>query len=142
MINLKGEIKMAATKKINLTPEEEMQKAIEQGKKKFGKVYKTNLADEFIIWRKLKRSEYKEIMNIQLYKDQEIKKEDGSVEIIQVEDSDATFDLRQEEIAKRVILYPNAENIVEDMAAVADIISTECMIKSGFGDRSPVTEEC
>ena len=142
MINLKGEIKMAATKKINLTPEEEMQKAIEQGKKKFGKVYKTNLADEFIIWRKLKRSEYKEIMNIQLYKDQEIKKEDGSVEIIQVEDNDATFDLRQEEIAKRVILYPNAENIVEDMAAVADIISTECMIKSGFGDRSPVTEEC
>ena len=133
---------MAATKKINLTPEEEMQKAIEQGKKKFGKVYKTNLADEFIIWRKLKRSEYKEIMNIQLYKDQEIKKEDGSVEIIQVEDNDATFDLRQEEIAKRVILYPNAENIVEDMAAVADIISTECMIKSGFGDRSPVTEEC
>ena len=133
---------MAATKKINLTPEEEMQKAIEQGKKKFGKVYKTNLADEFIIWRKLKRSEYKEIMNIQLYKDQEIKKEDGSIEIIQVEDNDATFDLRQEEIAKRVILYPNAENIVEDMAAVADIISTECMIKSGFGDRSPVTEEC
>ena len=133
---------MAATKKVNLTPEEEMQKAIEQGKKKFGKVYKTNLADEFIIWRKLKRSEYKEIMNIQLYKDQEIKKEDGSVEIIQVEDNDATFDLRQEEIAKRVILYPNAENIVEDMAAVADIISTECMIKSGFGDRSPVTEEC
>ena len=133
---------MAATKKVNLTPEEEMQKAIEQGKKKFGKVYKTNLADEFIIWRKLKRSEYKEIMNIQLYKDQEIKKEDGSIEIMQVEDNDATFDLRQEEIAKRVILYPNAENIVEDMAAVADIISTECMIKSGFGDRSPVTEEC
>ena len=130
---------MTIKKDINLTQEEEIQVAIEKGKKKYGKVYKTLLADETIIWRKLKRSEYKEIMNMLIYKEEEVVKEDGSVELQQVVDEDATFDARQEAISNKVILYP--DNIVEDMAAVADIISTECMIKSGFGE-APTTEEC
>jgi hypothetical protein len=45
--------------KIALTPEEELQAVIDKAKKKHGKVYRTYLADETIIWRKLKRSEYK-----------------------------------------------------------------------------------
>ncbi len=135
---------MAVTKKeeMILTPEEQMQKAIENGKKKHGKVYKTILADEAIIWRKLKRSEYKEVMNIFIYENVEVVDEEGNVTVDQRVDEDATFDVRQEEIAKRVILYPAANKIVEDMAAVAEIISTECMIKSGFGDRTPQTTEC
>lgn len=135
---------MAVTKKeeMILTPEEQMQKAIENGKKKHGKVYKTILADEAIIWRKLKRSEYKEVMNIFIYENVEVVDEEGNVTVEQRIDEDATFDIRQEEIAKRVILYPAANKIVEDMAAVAEIISTECMIKSGFGDRTPQTTEC
>lgn len=135
---------MAVTKKeeMILTPEEQMQKAIENGKKKHGKVYKTILADEAIIWRKLKRSEYKEVMNIFIYENVEIVDEEGNTTVEQRVDEDATFDIRQEEIAKRVILYPAANKIVEDMAAVAEIISTECMIKSGFGDRTPQTTEC
>lgn len=135
---------MAVTKKeeMILTPEEQMQKAIENGKKKHGKVYKTILADEAIIWRKLKRSEYKEVMNIFIYENVEVVDEEGNTTVEQRVDEDATFDIRQEEIAKRVILYPAANKIVEDMAAVAEIISTECMIKSGFGDRTPQTTEC
>ena len=135
---------MAVTKKeeMILTPEEQMQKAIENGKKKHGKVYKTILADEAIIWRKLKRSEYKEVMNIFIYENVEVVDEEGNTTVEQRIDEDATFDVRQEEIAKRVILYPAANKIVEDMAAVAEIISTECMIKSGFGDRTPQTTEC
>jgi hypothetical protein len=135
---------MAVAKKeeMILTPEEQMQKAIENGKKKHGKVYKTILADEAIIWRKLKRSEYKEVMNIFIYENVEVVDEEGNVTVEQRVDEDATFDIRQEEIAKRVILYPAANKIVEDMAAVAEIISTECMIKSGFGDRTPQTTEC
>lgn len=133
---------------INLTQEEQVQAAIEKGKKKFGKVYKTVIADEPIIWRKLKRGEYKEIMNIVLYKEapkldddgNEVLDELGNVIMEQVFDDEATYDVRQEEIAKAVILFPN-KDIVEDMAAVADIISTECMIKSGFGE-APKTEEC
>ena len=133
---------------VTLTQEEQIQVAIDKGKKKFGKVYKTVIADEPIIWRKLKRVEYKEVMSIILYKEEpkldengnEILDELGNVVMEQVFDDEATYDLRQEEIAKAVILYPN-KDIVEDMAAVADIISTECMIKSGFGE-TPKTEEC
>lgn len=135
---------MAIAKKeeMSLTPEEQMQKAIDAGKKKFGKVYKTILADEAIIWRKLKRSEYKEVMNLFVYEEVTVVDDEGNERIDQRIDEDATFDLRQEEIAKKVIIYPVASKIVEDMAAVADIISTECMIKSGFGDRTPQTTEC
>lgn len=134
--------------KINLTPEEELQLAIEKAKKKFGKVYKTIIADETIVWRKLKRSEYKEVMNLVVYDEEQqfnengepLLDEYGNVVVNVTENSDATYDLRQEEIAKAVIIYPSV-SIVENMAAVADIISTECMIKSGFG-KDPVTEEC
>ncbi len=126
-------------KPISLTQEEQIQQVIEKGKKKFGKVYKTIIADETIIWRKLKRSEYKEVMNAVIMKDEKVVNENGVEEIRSVMDEDATYDLRQEMIADKVILYP--DKIVEDMAAVADVISTECMIKSGFGG-APVTEEC
>lgn len=134
--------------KVALTPEEQIQKAIDKGKKQFKKVYKTYIADETIIWRKLKRNEYKEIMDVIVIK--EIPKldedgnplldEEGNTIMEAVDDMDATYDLRQELIAKAVILYPGAD-IVDEMAACADIISTECMIKSGFGE-TPMTEEC
>ena len=125
--------------KIQLTPEEELQTIIDKAKKKYGKVYKTILADEVIIWRTLKRSEYKNIMNMVEYKEEVTVDENGNSITNFVQDDDATYDLRQEEIAKTVIIYP--AGIVEQMAAVADIISTECMLKSGFGE-TPVTEKC
>ena len=134
--------------KIALTPEEELQTVIDKAKKKHGKVYRTYLADETILWRKLKRSEYKEIMDIIVVKQVAKLDEDGNPLLDEqgnsimeeVDDFDATYDLRQELIAKAVILYPDT-SIVDEMAACADVISTECMIKSGFGE-SPITEEC
>lgn len=125
--------------KIQLTPEEELQQIIDKAKKKHGRVYKTILADEVIVWRMLKRSEFKEVMNMAVYKDEIRVDENGEKYAEQVIDEDATYDLRQEEIAKAVIIYP--VGIVEQMAAVADIISTECMLKSGFGE-TPQTEQC
>ena len=133
--------------KIQLTPEEELQTIIDKAKKKHGRVYKTIIADEVIIWRMLKRSEFKEIMNQVVHKEEFKVDENGNIMLDEfgnsivelVEDPDATYDLRQEEIAKTVIIHPLG--IVEDMAAVADIISTECMIKSGFGE-TPQTEQC
>ena len=134
--------------KLILTQEQQIEKAIEKGKKQFGKVYKTILADETIIWRKLKRNEYKEVMDVIVVKqvpdlDEDgnaLLDEEGNTIMKEVDDMDATYDLRQELIAKAVILYPDA-SIVDNMAACADIISTECMIKSGFGE-APITEEC
>lgn len=133
---------------IALTPEEQLQVVIDKAKKKYGKVYKTYLADETIIWRKLTRKEYKEIMDAVIVKQipaldengEPLLDEAGNTIMQEVDDLDATYDLRQELIAKAVILYPN-NSIVDDMAACADIISTECMIKSGFGE-APITEEC
>jgi hypothetical protein len=133
--------------KIQLTPEEELQTIIDKAKKKHGRVYKTVIADEVIIWRMLKRSEFKEVMSLVAYREEFKVDENGNIVldefgnciIEQVEDPDATYDLRQEEIAKAVIIYPLG--IVEQMAAVADIISKECMIKSGFGE-TPQTEQC
>ena len=124
---------------IQLTPEEELQTIIDKAKKKHGRVYKTIIADEVIIWRLLKRSEFKDIMNQVVYVQNEVIDEEGNAKMVDVIDEDATYDLRQEAIAKAVILYPSG--IVENMAAVADIISTECMLKSGFGE-TPVTEQC
>ena len=126
----------------------ELQAVIDKAKKKHGKVYKTYLADETIIWRKLKRNEYKEIMDIIVVKQvakldengNPLLDEQGNSIMEEVDDFDATYDLRQELIAKAVILYPD-KSIVDEMAACADVISTECMIKSGFGE-SPITEEC
>ena len=125
--------------KVLLTPEEELQVIIDKAKKKHGRVYKTILADEVIVWRLLKRSEFKEIMNMVIYNDEVVVDENGNEVVNQVINEDATYDMRQEEIAKAVIIYP--QGIVEQMAAVADIISTECMLKSGFGE-TPVTEQC
>ena len=133
--------------KIQLTPEEELQVIIDKAKKKHGRVYKTIIADEVIIWRLLKRSEFKDVMNQVVYRDEFKVDENGNIVLDEfgnsivesVIDDDATYDLRQEEIAKAVIIYP--VGIVEQMAAVADIISTECMLKSGFGE-TPHTEQC
>ena len=132
---------------IQLTPEEELQVLIDKAKKKHGRVYKTIIADEVIIWRMLKRSEYKEIMNILIQKEEQVLDKDGmpvldefgNPQMQYIDDEEATYDLRQEAIAKAVILYPIG--IVDQMAAVADIISTECMLKSGFGEK-PITEQC
>ena len=125
--------------KIQLTPEEELQTIIDKAKKKYGRVYKTIIADEVIIWRLLKRSEFKDVMNKTIYKQELEEGENGEVKAVDIIDDEATYDMRQEEIAKAVIIYP--QGIVENMAAVADIISTECRLKSGFGE-TPITEQC
>ena len=138
---------MKKEQQIQLTPEEELQSIIDKAKKKHGRVYKTIIADEVIIWRLLKRSEFKDVMNKVVYRQEFAEDEEGNLiydengnnVMVDIEDEDLTYEMRQEEIAKAVIIHP--VGIVENMAAVADIISTECMLKSGFGE-TPVTEQC
>lgn len=95
----------------------DLEQEIELWKKEYGNVYQTTIADEKIIWRTLKRSEYIQLMTNEYNENEEL----------------AYFE-RQEAAAKLVMLYPkNVEEIIEDFAGIAEIISTECMIKSGFG---------
>ena len=92
--------------------------AIAEDLKKIHKeVYITDIAGLQIIWRKLKRSEYKELMTTKFDDNEELE-----------------FLEKQDFVAKKVILYPeNVEELLEEYAGVADLIATETMIKTGFG---------
>lgn len=92
--------------------------AIAEGFKKDHKeVFITDMAGIQIVWRKLKRSEYKELMTAEFSEHEELQ-----------------FLERQEFIAKKVILYPyDVEELIEEYAGIAEIIATETMLKTGFG---------
>ena len=64
---------------VQLTPEEELQSIIDKAKKKHGRVYKTIIADEVIIWRLLKRSEFKEVMSKVVYRQEFAEDEEGNL---------------------------------------------------------------
>lgn len=89
----------------------------EQLKKEHKEVFITDIAGLQIVWRKLKRSEYKELMTAQFDENEEL-----------------AFLEKQDFVAKKVILHPqNVEELLEEYAGVADLIATETMIKTGFG---------
>ena len=91
--------------------------AAEKLKEIHGDVFITTVADVEIVWRKLKRSEYKEVMSIKFD-----------------ENEDINYFERQDFMAKKVILYPeNVDSLLEDYAGISDIIATETMVKTGFG---------
>ena len=98
------------------TEEIAVQKIIDKFKKQYKKIYETNVAGERIIWRPIKRSEYKEIMS---YEDESL----SDRELVYV---------REEMMARKVILYPKTEDIIEEFAGVAEVIADECMYYSGF----------
>ena len=118
--------KTAATKKKETVERAEETEVIQlseveilanQLKEEHGEVFVTNIAGIQIIWRKLKRSEQKEIMSTKFDDNEDIQ-----------------YFERQDAMAKKVILYPeNVERLLEDYAGVSDIIATETMIKTGFG---------
>lgn len=106
------------------------ERTVEEIKKQHKKAYMTTIADEKIIWRPLTRGEYKQVMAIGT--------KPGEEELTNRE----VMYLREESVAKAVILYPeNADEIVEDLAAVAEIITEECMVKSGFTTKATETEQ-
>lgn len=92
--------------------------AIAEGFKKDHKeVFITDMAGIQIIWRKLKRSEYKELMTEEFSENEELQ-----------------FLEKQDFIAKKVILYPeNVEELIEEYAGISEIIATETMLRTGFG---------
>ena len=89
-------------------------------KKRYKKIYKTVLIDGTeIIWRRFNRNEYKELM---------LNKEMGT-------NGDERLWAREEECCRMVVLYPCREildEIMEDMAGVATILSDDIYEQSGF----------
>lgn len=88
--------------------------------KEYGKIFKTVIEDDIYIWRKLKRTEYKEITRL--------------VSDMYPDDTQAQNWLRQEEITNTVLLYPfDAEEAIEEAAGICVVISQDCLVRSGFG---------
>lgn len=113
--NVNQEIKQ---EKASLPEDVAYMKVCNELKRQHRRIYETEIAGEKILWRPLKRSEYKQVVNMEF--------PEGYPE------SERAFD-RETYIAKTVILYPGPE-IVEDIAWVAEIITELCMDKSGFTD--------
>jgi molybdopterin converting factor small subunit len=117
-VNEKAKITEEEIKEVEEMDTEEItvQKIIDKFKKQYKRIYETDVAGERIIWRPIKRSEYREIM---AYEDKEL----SDREMVYV---------REEMMAKKVILYPKTEDIIEEFAGVAEVIADECMYYSGF----------
>ena len=99
------------------------QEQINNWRSEFGKVFKTTIGEDTIVWRKLNRREYVNIMT----------------QPIDVEPGEKAY-ARQDIIVKTVCLYPeNIEDLIEEVAGLSTGVADEIMFKSGFG--APKTEE-
>lgn len=120
-INNEENLTLASTEveAVEVKQEKTIEQIAENIKKEHGlkEVFITDIADQKVIWRKLKRSEYKEVMTREYD-----------------ENEDLAYFEKQDFVASKVILYPeNVEELLEDFAGIADIIATETMVKTGFG---------
>ena len=120
-INNEENLTLASTEveAVEVKQEKTIEQIAEDIKKEHGlkEVFITDIADQKVIWRKLKRSEYKEVMTREYD-----------------ENEDLAYFEKQDFVASKVILYPeNIEELLEDFAGIADIIATETMVKTGFG---------
>lgn len=97
-------------------------KKVQELKKTNKRLYETEIAGEKVIFRPLKRSEYKEAWDINF--------PEGTSEY------DMMFE-RQTYIAKSVVLYP--EDAVENIACCAEIVTDLAMVKSGFIEKEDPT---
>ena len=89
---------------------------INEWKQKYRKIYKSVVGDSVVIFRKLNRAEYVNIMS-------------------HVEDDDAQIKIykRQDAITEAATLYPeNVTELVEENAGFASLMADEILTRSGF----------
>ena len=103
-------------------------KQLEAWKQEYKKLYKTTLTDgTVLIWRRLKRSEYKKFMK----------------EFDNVDAQEDRLWGREEAVCEACILYPSKEevkDILEYQAGVATIISDDIFANSGFAVKEKTQE--
>lgn len=98
---------------------------IAEWKKEYGHIYRTYLEDQPIIWRRLRRKEYEEIMLATV--------KDGDAEDDTERDYTERVFLRQDMIARAAIIYPDEPTkLLDNYAFAATNLSEEIMAKSGF----------
>lgn len=100
---------------VNEEGELDLTEYIEKWKQEHKRVFKNDIDGETIIWRRLKRGEYKNILNES------------------EEDQDNKILTKQEKMVATSVLYPfNIEEVIEDNAGLATVLSEEILAKSGF----------
>lgn len=100
---------------VNEEGELDLTEYIEKWKQEHKRVFKNDIDGETIIWRRLKRREYKNIL-----KETE-------------EDNDSQILTKQEKMVVAAMLYPfNAEELIEENAGLATVLSEEILARSGF----------
>lgn len=97
--------------------EDEFSKLMElipQWKQEYKRVFKNEFDGEIIIWRRLKRKEYKDILK-------------------QLVDEDDRLLSRQEKMVEAAVLFPfNIKELLDENAGLATVLSEEILSKSGF----------
>lgn len=89
---------------------------IQLWKDQFGGVYKNTIDGEVIIWRSIRRAEYRELLR----SDEEL-------------DSELRLLAKQEKTVLMATLHPtNMTEIIERKAGLATVLSEEILAKSGF----------
>lgn len=107
--------KKKAAPQIEEVNETNLEDSISQWKATYKKVFKNEIDGEVIIWRRLKRGEYKEILK---------------ADIEEEEDKILT---KQELMVKTAILYPfDVDTLIDENAGLATVLSEEILAKSGF----------
>lgn len=93
--------------------EKELLNNIESWKREYKKIFKNEVEDNILLWRRMKRSEYKEILK----------------------NTDGDLFAKQEAIVRQCILYPDINEVnllIEDNAGFATVMSEEILARSGF----------
>lgn len=94
--------------------EDDLESNIDVWKAQYKKIFKNEIDGEVIIWRRLKRGEYKEILKADT-------------------DEDDKILVKQELMVKAAVLYPyDVETLIDDNAGLATVLSEEILAKSGF----------
>ena len=101
---------------------------LKRWKEEYKKLFKTTLTDgTIIIWRRLKRSEYRQLM----------------AQYQSVTDRDERIWEREEAVCKTCILFPSEEetiDIIENQAGLATLISDDIFANSGFSIKESAEE--
>ena len=103
-------------------------KQLEAWRQEYKKLFKTTLTDgTVLIWRRLKRSEYKDLMK----------------QYDEMSEQDTRIWTREEEVCRACILHPDRQelnNILEYQAGVATVISDDIFANSGFAVKEKTEE--
>lgn len=111
-----SEKKVAKVKKEKVSVEVNLDAKIKEWKKAFGSIYKNEMNGEAIIWRAIRRKEYRELLSVE-----------------EVMTAEERLLLKQEKTVLMAVLYPsNIEVLIEEKAGFATVLSEEILAKSGF----------